>query len=37
MMKKVFTFAVAAMMTLGLAAQAPQETNAAIGDLTVPA
>lgn len=37
MMKKVFTFAAAALMALGLAAQVPQETNAAIGDLTVPA
>lgn len=37
MMKKVFTFAIAALMTLGLAAQVPQETTAAIGELTVPA
>ena len=37
MMKKVLTFAVAAMMTLSLAAQVPQETNITIGELTVPA
>ena len=36
-MKKVFTFAVAALMTLGLAAQSVNESVAAIGDLSVPA
>ncbi len=36
-MKKIFTFAVAALMTLGLAAQSVVETNAQVGGLTVPA
>ena len=36
-MKKVITFAFAALMTLGLAAQSIVETNAQVGGLTVPA
>lgn len=36
-MKKVFTFAVAALMALGLAAQSVVETTAQVGGLTVPA
>jgi len=37
MIKKVFTFAIAALMTLGLAAQAVTESTTQIGGLTVPA
>ena len=36
-MKKVFTFAVAALMTLGLAAQSVTESTLQVGGLTVPA
>lgn len=36
-MKKVFTFAVAALMTFALAAQTISETTAQVGGLTVPA
>lgn len=36
-MKKIFTFAVAALMTLGLAAQSVSESTLQVGGLTVPA
>ena len=36
-MKKIFTFAVAALMTLGLAAQTVTESTLQVGGLTVPA
>ena len=36
-MKKIFTFAVAALMTLGLAAQSVTESTLQVGGLTVPA
>ena len=36
-MKKIFTFAVAAMMSLNLMAQTPTETTATVGNLNVPA